>query len=86
MKSVLKKELIGMHMEVTESVNKCLVGIKGKIVDETKNMIILDNNKMLQKQSIKINVVADNEMVNINGRILIFRPEDRLKMVVNGNA
>ena len=40
-----KKELIGETIEIIGSKNKTLIGVKGKIVEETKNTITLDNEK-----------------------------------------
>ena len=43
-------ELIGSIIEVIESKNKYLIGIKGKVIDETRNMIIIqDQNNEIKK-------------------------------------
>ncbi len=34
-------QLIGKHVEVVQASNKTLLGIKGKVIDETKNTITL---------------------------------------------
>ncbi|MBS3135188.1 ribonuclease P protein subunit [Candidatus Woesearchaeota archaeon] len=33
--------IIGSNIEITESKNKTLVGLKGKVIDQTKNTIML---------------------------------------------
>ncbi len=70
-----KKELIGSNIEVVSSSNKTLVGLKGKIVEETKNTITLDNGKKLLKSHIKIKIGNDI----IEGKNIKKRPEDRIK-------
>ena len=40
-----KGELIGLHTKVITSKNHTLVGVEGKIIDETKNTIVIENNK-----------------------------------------
>ncbi len=39
----LRGEFIGKNVEIIDSSNKDLIGIKGKIVDETKNMFEIEN-------------------------------------------
>ena len=70
-----KEELIGSQMEIVDANNKTLVGIKGKIVNETKNMLTLDNGKKLIKSQIKIKIKG----VILDGKKLVSRPEDRIK-------
>lgn len=64
-------------MEVIYSKNTNLIGVKGKIIDETKNMIILENNKMIQKNVAMVNV----DGIQLDGKLLVGRSEDRLKKV-----
>jgi len=43
-------ELIGSVIEVIKSRNPALIGIKGKVIDETKNMIVIeDKNERVKK-------------------------------------
>jgi len=74
-KDAKKGELIGSKIEVINADNKALVGIKGKIIDETKNMLILDNGKKLIKTQVTIKI----EGIILNGKKLASRPEDRIK-------
>jgi len=73
-------EFIGKDVEITESENKSNIGLKGKIIDETKNIIIIKNQnkiKKINKNQNKINFV--NENITINGKEIIGRPEERIK-------
>ena len=83
LKEVLKGELIGKTIEIVEATNKNLVGLKGKIVDETKNMLELEDGKKLVKKQITINMTIGNEIITLEGKHLMGRPEDRLKKVKN---
>ena len=74
-------ELIGKYIEVTKSNNKTLVGLKGKVVDETKNMLLLENGKMVKKNDIWLKIIQGNDILQIDGKILMSRSEDRLKKV-----
>lgn len=49
MKNLEKGELIGLNIEVIKSNNKANIGIKGKVIDETKNMVIVKNEKGIKK-------------------------------------
>ena len=42
-------ELIGLDTEITQSSNVQLVGFKGKVVDETKSMFVLNTDKGMKK-------------------------------------
>ena len=55
--------LIGKSIEITDSKNKNDVGIKGHIIDETKNMIIIKNQKIhkLFKKNIKYKIVNEGK-------------------------
>ena len=49
MKNMKKKELIGREIEVSDSKNKALIGIRGKIIDESKNMLTIKTDGMTKK-------------------------------------
>ncbi len=82
-KNVLKHELIGLSAEVVESKNKRNTGIKGKIIDETKNTITIsqkNKKKRLIKKNIKIIVKIKNNQYKIDCDKIRKRPEERLKL------
>ena len=75
-------EFIGKELEVIEADNPSLVGIKGKVIDETKNMLIIERNnetKKLVKKQVTIKVKIEDKEIIIKGEILQGRPEERLK-------
>jgi len=82
-REIAKHELIGLVVEIVNSKNKALKGIKGKITDETKNMITIEDGKArkIMKSQITIKTKIGNKEYEIDGRILVGRPEDRIKKV-----
>ncbi|MBI2105703.1 ribonuclease P protein subunit [Candidatus Woesearchaeota archaeon] len=78
-KKIIKHEFIGAEIEVMDSKNKSLIGVKGKIIDETKNMFMLENGKKLVKSQCIFKMKMKNKLIRINGDVLTNRPEDRIK-------
>jgi len=81
---VAKGELIGLQLEITESKNKSLKGMKGKIINETKNMLTIDTKygiKKIIKSEVKMKLKTNNKEFDVDGNILIGRPEDRVKRI-----
>lgn len=80
---VIRYEFIGTEAEVSKSTHPGYVGISGKIIDETRNTLtILHEGK--RKIVVKDYAVfhfkfSDGTVVEIDGKILVGRPEDRLK-------
>ena len=82
LKDISRLELIGLSIEITESGNKSLVGLRGKIIDETKNVLTLDTKngiKKVIKSQIKFKMETNNKKIEVNGKLITNRPEDRLK-------
>lgn len=78
---LLDQELIGLTIIITQSKNKTLVGLQGKIVDETKYMITIKTSKgdkKLIKKEIKFQII-DGKTIEIEGSKIVGRPEDRIK-------
>lgn len=73
------KELIGSEVKIIASKNPSLVGISGKIVDETRSTIKIECGKKIKtllKNSIMLQL-KNGEC--LQGQTLIKRPEERLK-------
>lgn len=81
--NILKHEFIGTQSTISQSSHADYVGLSGKVVNETKNTFsILHNNKV--KRIIKNSAIfrfkfCDGTIVEIDGNLLVGRPEDRLK-------
>ena len=76
---LLKSELIGLTTTVVDSDNKANIGIKGKIIDETKNMIIVKTEKGIKKLIKEQNKMKFGDII-IDGKELAARPEERIKL------
>lgn len=75
-------EWIGLQAEVVESTDSSRLGVKGRIVDETKNLVIIETGngeKRLPKREVKVMVKLGEEKVLLDCSRLIQRPEDRIK-------
>ncbi len=77
-----KFELIGLDIEVVDAKNKSLIGLKGKIVDETKNTFVIEVNgkeKSLLKDQVTLIIDFKKEKIRAEGRLFLGRPEERIK-------
>lgn len=76
-------ELIGTKMKVVSASNKSLIGLEGKVVDETRNTITIEKKnkeiKLIKKQ-ITMEFKYKDQKFRMDGKILVARPEDRLKL------
>jgi len=82
--NIFRHELIGLSVLITESSNSDLIGIKGKVVDETKNTIKIEkingDEVLIPKNVATFHfILKDGNVVELEGRILMARPEDRIK-------
>lgn len=86
-------ELIGLQVEIAESTNPALRAICGKVVDETRNMLIIQTKgrteKMVQKNgtTFVFKIPANwsgkhaERYVKVNGNLLLSQPENRTKNI-----
>jgi len=76
-------ELIGLKAKVVKSTNPSYMGVNGKVVDETRNTLVIRRenvNKVVVKNvSVFHFTTADGTVVEVDGNIIIGRPEDRVK-------
>ena len=79
LKNLVKYEFIGSDIEIVDSKNKSLIGLKGKVIDETQNMFTLDNGKKIIKSESTFKMKIHKKTIEIKGSLLVGRPEDRIK-------
>jgi ribonuclease P protein subunit POP4 len=81
--TIIQSELIGLDAEVTKSTNRDSVGISGKIIDETRNTLIIRQNnkdKAIPKDTTVFQFTLPNgSIVEVEGNAIMGRPEDRVK-------
>ncbi len=74
--------MIGLEIEVSKSPNRYEEGIKGNVVDETRNTLKIRSKgeiKTIQKFGRTFVVVYKNHKVMIKGDLFSGRPEERIK-------
>lgn len=81
-KSLIRGEFIGLETEVVGSENKNNIGIKGKIINETKETFTIKGKKtwkIIKSKNI-FGFKAKNEKITINGKLINEKPEERIKI------
>jgi len=79
-KNIVLHELIGLDAEVIDCRDSSQIGIKGKVINETKNLLYLRHdskvNKVVKKIS-KFRFTHGNESFIVNGEEINFRAHER---------
>ncbi len=81
-KDLPRHELIGLKCKVVRSTNPSLLGKEGTVVDETKNLIVVQKygkEYKIPKKEVTFQFFLGNDHVEIDGKLLKKRPEDRIK-------
>ncbi len=83
---ILQQEFIGLKAKIVGSSNPFNIGIKGTILDDTRNTLtIKQSNKkkiVIKETSIFHVTLPDKQIIEIDGKVLVGRPEDRVKKIV----
>jgi ribonuclease P protein subunit POP4 len=81
--AIIQHEFIGLKAKVVKSSNPDCLGIMGKVVDETRNTIVISQDgkrkTVVKDQSVFYFTLPDGTVVEVAGTILVGRPEERLK-------
>lgn len=80
--NIHKHELLGLSASIIASADKGCIGLKGRIVDETKNTFKMEasgGEKILPKKGTVLTLEIGTDEVNIDASALRYRPEDRIK-------
>ncbi len=82
--SILQHEFIGLRAKVARSTNPYYKKVSGRVIDETRNTIVILNDKGERKVIVKGEAVfhftlQDGTVVEVEGKAIIGRPEDRVK-------
>jgi ribonuclease P protein subunit POP4 len=81
--NIVNHELIGLDAQILESTNKAFVGLSGKVVNETKSMLLIETKhgtKMITKQHNTWKFRQNDQSFIVNGKNISKRPEDRIKV------
>jgi len=81
--AILQHEFIGLNAKVVRSPHPNYVGIAGKVIDETRNtLLILHKNErktVVKEVAVFHFTMPDGTIVEIDGKAIIGRPENRVK-------
>jgi len=84
--NILRHELIGLNVKIAVAKDPSMRGIKGKIVNESRNMLtIVDGGRkrLVPKDIATFRFkLKDGTLVDVDGARLVARPENRLKIKV----
>ena len=80
---IVQREFIGLNAEVVRSSNPTYVGISGRVVDETRNILVImhqnEKKAIIKNTAVFHFTMPDGTVVEINGKVIVGRPEDRIK-------
>ena len=89
--NIVRHELIGLAVRIAKSTDKTQKGMRGKVVDETYGTLKIETKHATArgKEAKEKTVVKQNNVfiftlpnkikVEVDGRLLVSRPEDRIK-------
>ncbi|HDQ06270.1 MAG TPA: ribonuclease P protein subunit [Candidatus Bathyarchaeota archaeon] len=81
--SIVQHEFIGLEAKVVKCLNPHVAGIAGKVVDETRNTLTIlhdGERKVIVKDTAVFEfVLPDGTVVEIDGKVITGRAEDRIK-------
>jgi len=84
--AVLQQCFIGLNATVTKSSNPEYISIEGKVVDETRNTLVIlheeKEKKIIKDVAVFHFTLPDGTVVEIDGKSIVGRPENRVKKKV----
>lgn len=81
---IARDELIGLKVTIKECTDPKLEDVTGTILDETKNMFLINVDKKhikIAKKIAKFQFEVDGKKIMIDGSKILYRPEDRIKKI-----
>ena len=79
--TISRHELIGLETKVVESSNAQLVGLNGRVINETKSMITINSKKgkkMIPKLTSNLKFFINGESILVKGSSITKRPFERI--------
>jgi|WetSurMetagenome_2_1015567.scaffolds.fasta_scaffold623351_1 ribonuclease P protein subunit POP4 len=90
-KNLLYSTFIGLGVEIANSSQRSLIGLKGTVVDETKNLIVIESEGAGAAAAKEVRVpkasatfrftLESGETADVEGKKIAFRPHERPKKV-----
>jgi ribonuclease P protein subunit POP4 len=74
-------EIIGLKVKVLKDSNPCNKNVEGILVNESKNTFTVkgDKNRIIAKKDSVLLITINGNPLQIEGKSLLGRPEDRIK-------
>ncbi|HVN65317.1 MAG TPA: ribonuclease P protein component 1 [Methanomicrobiales archaeon] len=83
--NILRHELLGLTVEVVQAANPAQQGIAGRIMDETRNMLVIGTprgTKKVEKAHATFRLMLPGgTVVDVSGIALVSQPEKRISKV-----
>lgn len=81
--NLVRHELISLPVRIVKSTDLTQKGVKGKVVDESYNTLKIETKKgekvISKKNTVFIFTLPNAVKVQVDGSLLVSRPEDRIK-------
>jgi ribonuclease P protein subunit POP4 len=81
--NLVRHELIGLKVKIAKSTDKTQKGLTGKVIDETYNTLKIETKNgektVIKKNCVFIFTLPNKVKVQVDGKLLVGRPEDRIK-------
>lgn len=81
--NLVRHELISLPVKIVESTDPTQKGLSGRIIDESYNTLKIetkdDEKTVIKENCVFVFTLPDKQKVEVNGKLLVSRPEDRIK-------
>ena len=81
--NLVRHELIGLYAKIVSSTNPSNIGVKGKVVNETYKTLVIEHHgkekRVFKKNVVIVFALPDKKKVEVEGKLLVARPWDRIK-------
>ncbi len=81
-KSIVLHELIGLDAEVVNCSDRSQIGVKGRVINETKNLLLINCDgvtKKIVKKSCVFKFRHNGQSFVVGGEEIDFRPHERIE-------
>lgn len=81
-KNLVRHEIVGLDIAISNAQNPTLIGLMGKVINETQNTLTIQTKygvKKIIKNHVMIKIKLNKKEIEIKGEALIGRPHERIK-------
>lgn len=81
--NLVRHELIGLKVKVTQSTDGTQKGLSGVVVDESYSTLLIESagkeKRVVKSNCVFVFTLPDKKKVEVEGKVIVSRPEDRIK-------